>query len=331
MRSESAKRVAPSSLESSPGSPDLQQPRQDGAAQEEIDELKRRLEAQNGALQELRAMTRGNADGVLLVDHAGNVLSANPAAGVVLGRQRENLVGQVFGFPIAGGKRAELDIPRGDAPPRVVEMLVSEMSMQNRDERYVVSLRDITQLAQLRDHMRTLSLTDELTGLYNRRGWSVLVQQQLLLAKRVHVPVMLLYADLDGLKSINDSFGHGTGDEAIVGCADVLKASFRESDLIARMGGDEFAVLPISARDSSEQVIRDRLESKLMDWNASAEREYKLSASIGIVYWDPESGQTLDDVISSADKLMYEQKGRAKVKENDESSADWGMRNEEKE
>lgn len=172
----------------------------------------------------------------------------------------------------------------------------------------LVSLRDVTEMAQLREHLNTLALTDELTGLYNRRGWSVLAQQQLLLAKRTSVPVMLLYADLDGLKGINDVFGHSVGDEAIVAFACALRSTFRESDLVARMGGDEFAVLPIDANRDSEQVLKSRLKRKLIDWSKSSERRYELAATVGIFYLRPESGKTLDDALCQADELMNEQK-----------------------
>lgn len=273
------------------------------------DELACELEEVRIAQQRLAAIIDENPDGIILVARDETVSLANPAAHVLLGHHGKELVGQVFGFPIAAGKRAELDIVGKSGDTRVVEMLVSDLELDNESSS-LASLRDITQLAQLRDHMQTLSLTDELTGLYNRRGWSALAQQQLLLAKRVRVPVMLIYADLDGLKGINDSFGHATGDEALVRFADVLKAVFRESDLIARVGGDEFAVLPISAQNSSEHIIRTRVEHKLEDWNASTERQYKLSASIGVAYWDPESDQTLDDAIRSADESMYEEKAR---------------------
>jgi diguanylate cyclase (GGDEF)-like protein len=86
-------------------------------------------------------------------------------------------------------------------------------------------------------------LTDELTGLYNRRGFFVSAQQQLKLANRYNKGIFIFSADLDDLKIINDNFGHKTGDSALVETANILKKTFRESDIIARIGGDEFVIL----------------------------------------------------------------------------------------
>ncbi|MEJ2323606.1 MAG: GGDEF domain-containing protein, partial [Nitrospirota bacterium] len=93
--------------------------------------------------------------------------------------------------------------------------------------------------------MRSLSLTDELTGLSNRRGFFNLVDQLLKMAKRMNTVIYMLYADLDSLKSINDVYGHHEGDNILKDVAHILKTTYRESDIVARIGGDEFVVIPV--------------------------------------------------------------------------------------
>src|SRR5664279_1575350 len=108
----------------------------------------------------------------------------------------------------------------------------------------LVVLRDVTERRQMVETIRTLSLTDELTGLLNRRGFTTLAEQQLRTSLRTRNRLWLLFADLDGLKEINDRHGHETGDRALCEVARLLRTgSFREADLVARLGGDEFAVL----------------------------------------------------------------------------------------
>lgn len=98
--------------------------------------------------------------------------------------------------------------------------------------------KDISELKRMEENLVALSLTDELTGLYNRRGFLTLAEQQLKTAKRVHCGTVLLSVDLDGLKKINDGFGHQEGDFVLKEAADILKKTFREADIIARMSGD---------------------------------------------------------------------------------------------
>jgi len=159
-----------------------------------------------------------------------------------------------------------------------------------------------------------LSLTDDLTGLYNRRRFFVLTEQYLKVALRTKKRLLLLFIDMDELKWINDHYGHNEGDQALVEFAKILQQSFRESDIIARIGGDEFVVLFVSTDEKSERLLT-RLHENLKAYNDQRSRRYPLSISVGTAQFDPESPVSIDELLSEADASMYAQK-RKKQKRN---------------
>jgi diguanylate cyclase (GGDEF)-like protein len=156
--------------------------------------------------------------------------------------------------------------------------------------------------------MLALSLTDHLTGLYNRRGFVTLAQQQLKIEQRATENMSLLFSDIDLLKEINDSLGHSEGDEAIVQVASILKETFRESDIIARIGGDEFVVLATRVEAKGTDILEKRLQQHIDSHNAKKNRDYEISISTGIAHIDPDSRLSIDELVSKADAAMYEQK-----------------------
>jgi len=161
----------------------------------------------------------------------------------------------------------------------------------------------------LEKELRSLALTDDLTGLYNRRGFLASATQQLRLARRNTQESLLFFCDLDNLKKINDSYGHGEGDLALVRAAEVLERTFRDSDILARLGGDEFAVLALEASSQYQEVILDRLETNLEKSSASESR-YELWLSVGVGRFDPRRPVSLGELMAQADQAMYEQKGK---------------------
>jgi len=166
----------------------------------------------------------------------------------------------------------------------------------------------------MRDHkgeeaLLALSLIDELTGLYNRRRFFVLAEQYLKLSVRKKEKLLLLFIDMDNLKWINDHHGHNEGDQALIDLANILKETFRESDIIARIGGDEFVVLSESA-DENGEIIVTRLYENIEDHNAKGSRRYPLSISVGTTQFDPKYPISIDELLSKADALMYAQKRR---------------------
>ncbi len=172
----------------------------------------------------------------------------------------------------------------------------------------LAQFRDVTERRRLEAQLQTLSVMDELTGLYNRRGFLTLCQQQLKMADRTKESILFLFADLDRMKWINDTLGHKTGDSALAETAGILKRTFRESDIIGRMGGDEFAVLAIGITDETPEVVTARLHDDIEAFNKSGARAYMISLSIGIVRYNPEKPCSLDALMAQADGLMYEEK-----------------------
>jgi diguanylate cyclase (GGDEF)-like protein/PAS domain S-box-containing protein len=171
-------------------------------------------------------------------------------------------------------------------------------------------LTDITERKRMEEEIRALSLTDPLTNLYNRRGFMHLAEQQLKVAARLEKRVFLLYSDVDKLKHINDTFGHKEGDRVLIDVANILKKSFRDSDIVARMGGDEFVVMAMEAARVNAEVFTRRLQEKLEHYNSRPDTQgrYTLTLSIGLSVYDPELPLPIDDLLHRADGLMYEQK-----------------------
>lgn len=159
----------------------------------------------------------------------------------------------------------------------------------------------------LERELRCLAVTDDLTGLYNRRGFLASATQQLKLARRNAQELLVFFADVDNLKQINDSYGHGEGDLALIHIADALQQTFRDSDLLARLGGDEFGVLVLEASCQDQEVILHRLETSLKKSNAGEPR-YQLSLSVGVARFDPKGPASLGELMAQADRAMYEQK-----------------------
>jgi len=155
--------------------------------------------------------------------------------------------------------------------------------------------------------LRNLALTDDLTCLYNRRGFFAAATQQLKLALRNGEGMLLLFCDVDNLKKINDTYGHRDGDLALIRTANALGEAFRDSDILARLGGDEFAVLALEASAEDQALLLHRLEKNLEKSNFN-ETRYELSLSVGVARFDPQHALSLGDLIEHADRDMYEQK-----------------------
>jgi diguanylate cyclase (GGDEF)-like protein len=178
-----------------------------------------------------------------------------------------------------------------------------------RSIRYSMERAHLAQeLASAREQLNSLTLRDELTGLYNRRGFSVLAEQQMRLARRWDTGLLLLVMDIDGLDAINDRFGRAAGDRVLVEASQILRESFRDSDIKARVGGDEFVVLLNGAADGTCEVIDQRLTQNLERLNGRSDRPCPLSISGGVAKWDPSSGQGVAEVLDNAEHLMLEQK-----------------------
>jgi diguanylate cyclase (GGDEF)-like protein/PAS domain S-box-containing protein len=254
----------------------------------------------------------------------GTLLSVNPAALQLLGYSAAEVIGHSLRDLLSASRREQFHrylerINHGGSDSGL--MFVKAKNGQERTWQYhnvkvteadqppyvLGHAQDVTELREAQEDLKTLSLTDELTGLYNRRGFFATAARMLRAAPRPEQEFTVVYVDIDGLKAVNDTYGHEAGSALIAGAADVLKNTFRAADVVARMGGDEFVIIAAISR-AGAGVITDRLEIHLSTFNARSGFPYKLSLSVGMAHFDPGSPATLEDVVRQADQAMYEQK-----------------------
>jgi diguanylate cyclase (GGDEF)-like protein len=172
---------------------------------------------------------------------------------------------------------------------------------------FVLLMFLVWRINRMEMEIHDLSLRDELTGLYNLRGFNLLAEQELRLAQRSLLPFSVLFIDLDNLKWINDSLGHDVGSAFLVETAEILKAIFRETDVIGRVGGDEFAVV-CQCSHVSISIAAQRLQAASALQSSEAGRRFPLSFSIGYVTAEEHAYQSLKELLTAADKAMYEEK-----------------------
>jgi diguanylate cyclase (GGDEF)-like protein len=170
------------------------------------------------------------------------------------------------------------------------------------------SVRFAIERQRMVKELKLLSVTDELTGLYNRRGFLTFGGELLKLGRRISTQVFLIYADLDKMKWINDTLGHAEGDKALKEIAAILRRAYRETDIIARIGGDEFVVMGILASGIPVEVLADRLRSQVEIHNEKRPDPYRLSLSAGAAAYPIGAFMNIDDLLQRADEMMYEQK-----------------------
>ncbi len=158
------------------------------------------------------------------------------------------------------------------------------------------------------------SFTDELTGLYNRRGFLSFAQKSLELARRMKKKGLMVFCDLDGLKKINGTFGHDSGDRAIAAMGKILLKEFRSMDIVSRLGGDEFAIFAIDITDVFLDTLRDRINGCIEIFNEFRSEKFVLSISIGAVVFPASGDVNLETLLCEADHVLYEEKRMKKEK-----------------
>ncbi len=197
---------------------------------------------------------------------------------------------------------------RVDSGSRIIGL---QKSLEQRVKELEKALADLN-MAQ--ESLRNLSLTDELTGLYNRRGFFTLAEQHIKASLRSGNEISLIYSDMDGLKIINDTFGHETGSEAIKQTANILQQTFRASDIIARIGGDEFVILESQIPSSGFGTGVTRLEDNISQFNKTSDYLFKLSLSIGTTKISVEEDFSIQRFLAQADVMMYEKKRQKSIR-----------------
>lgn len=266
----------------------------------------------SGDLKELyRSIIAGLPDGVVLLDSSMKVRLVNPMAAELLRVGASDLLDKTFPFPIEDEQPQEIRVDCDQGKP--VHIAIRRSAIQIAAEPLILlAMRDITARVKLREQLRTRSMLDSHTGLYNRRGLITLGEHAIRLCRREKSGLLMVFVDLDGLKEINDRLGHKEGDKAIKEAASLLTGTFRSSDIVARIGGDEFAIVAHNRSPEDIPAIRRRIGANLSKHNSSKGRKFRLSLSLGFSKFDCESPCQLDDLLERADIDMYEQKRKKK-------------------
>ncbi len=213
-------------------------------------------------------------------------------------------------------------MPIADADGRV-ELLVAEGRDITEQKRLEEALRNANQQLQVaQEQARQLAITDELTGLYNRRGFFLMAEQQKRVALRTQARGLLMFADVDDLKQANDHFGHDVGDALIMAAARTLAHAFRNGDLVARLGGDEFVVLALPSPGDAAATLAERVASHVEAFNCDATLPQPLRLSVGTHEFVWTDDLALDEIVASADAAMYRHKRSRRGASRGDTAAD---------
>lgn len=189
-----------------------------------------------------------------------------------------------------------VDVTEQRETERQLHKVLVELESSNRERQAMIA------------KLKSLSLLDDLTKLYNRRGFLAESRERLEKSQHAKTKVFFLFMDLDNLKWINDSWGHQKGDQALILFSEILQKALRRSDVKGRLGGDEFAVLVEESEGLTPEILLERLQDKIDSFNREDRLPFQLSISMGLSFYDPDHPCSIDELLIRADKLMYEQK-----------------------
>jgi len=187
-------------------------------------------------------------------------------------------------------------------------LCIIDRQPRNLEMEDLEALEDLASMVEREIAAVQLATLDELTSISNRRGFMMLAEQNLRLCTRQNIPASLVFMDLNKFKLINDKYGHSEGDRVLTVFAELLKNTFRQSDLYARMGGDEFVILLPDTPKKKAEIIVKKFRQALEKHNRDADRGYDIEFSYGIVEFSPEKHRSIDSLLMDGDSLMYKQK-----------------------
>ena len=293
-------------------------------------------------IRRLQDAMQSNVDGMFLLRAvrtvAGDItdfeiVDVNSSGAATLYRTREQLVGRRI--------REELPTPMANMLfERYVDAItlrtpvVEELRVNRRAvaaswlfhqaaptaDGLAVTVRDVSTRKRDELRLRKACLTDDLTRLYNRRGFMALAEQHLRIARRQGKDAVVMYVDMDDFKQLNDSHGHAAGDRALVAVSRLLQNTVRDCDVVARMGGDEFTILALDADGLGARAIQRRLDERLALFNASGELPMPLSLTVGHTRVRPSDTASMSELLARADQLLYTRKRRRQLTKVSEAS-----------
>ena len=265
-------------------------------------QVERRLEE---TLDSFSAMVSNSNEGILIVNQTYTVEYINEAAARMFHSSIGEMEGEEISPKFLDETLTEHRYDRSGQKLGWMQVKISKTIWRGREHKLLI-LSDITESVELREKLSFLSKTDELTGIYNRRGFIEASEQQIKIGKRLSLNMGVLFIDLDGMKPINDTFGHDVGDDALRAATQVLLRTLRNSDIVGRLGGDEFvALVQLDNSKSADETLK-RVEQEVNFVNEREAYPFKLSLSLG---WSPvDYEQPLEIIIEKADEQMYNAK-----------------------
>jgi diguanylate cyclase (GGDEF)-like protein/PAS domain S-box-containing protein len=292
-----------------------------------IANMKQAEEELRDRVEKYAALIESTDDSIYLLDQKSRYLFMNRKHLQRMGLRAEEVLGKAYGDfhspeeTIEFNLQVEKVLQTGESAHHehksardggyFLRTLSPVMDSSGTIKTVTVISKNITPLKTLEAQLYALLLSDELTQLYNRRGFLTLANQQIKISRRIKRSMLFIYADVDGFKLINDTYGHAEGDIALKDLTEILKQTFRESDIIARIGGDEFVILITAFQTGKERVYLKRLHDNIEQFNGKKVRSYHLSIITGVVVYDPATSHTIEEMLSNADRSMYEQKTTA--------------------
>jgi diguanylate cyclase (GGDEF)-like protein/PAS domain S-box-containing protein len=293
-----------------------------------MQDITARIEAEE-ALRDQAELLDLASDSIIVRDLSSKIVFWNRGAEATYGWTADEAVGKVShellatvfpGHPkeidatllAEGAWQGELSHARCDgARIAVSSRQVLHRDAEGRAKAFLEINTDITEQREAREQLRRLALIDELTGLGNRRSFMTLGAHEITRANRLGTPLALVFVDINGMKHINDAYGHAAGDQAVIAVADAFRAVFRDSDITARMGGDEFCILMPETTMEAGQIAKSRLLRRLEAHNAASEAPFEVTASVGVALREPGSDETIEALLQRADEAMYVEKRHA--------------------
>lgn len=296
----------------------------------DITELRQAEETLKASEALYRAIVEGSPYGVLVFGTDGKIVKATERAAILFGCPGAlSLTGrgiaelaaedateamELLVSSLPSGKETvaeEYRLRREDGSAFWGELSATRIGAPDgKTELSIVIAHDVSERHRLAETLKTLSATDDLTGLLNRRGFQIAAEQELRHSHRTGRGMALLFFDMDGLKSVNDSFGHAEGDSAIQEIAKIIVETFRDSDIVSRWGGDEFVVLALDIPEGCIPLLLERLDATLDKRNRAGDARYQLSVCLGISKYDPAVPSSVQELVNLADTEMYEDKKR---------------------